>query len=265
MSVKGLVAIITGASSGIGAGTAIFFAELDAKVVLVGRNEENLTTVASKCYAANKDVNLLTIVADVTNDSAIKKIIDDTINKFGQIDILVNNAGVISKGSIENTSMEQYDYVMNTNIRSIYNLTMQAVPHLIKTKGTIVNVSSVNGMRPFCGVLAYCVSKTAVDQFTRCLALELAPKGVRVNSVNPGVIETEIHKRGGMNEEEYQKFLNHSQTTHALGRAGTVEEIARTIHFLASRDSSYITGANVPVDGGRHAMVSPYNGEFISF
>lgn len=136
----------------------------------------------------------------------------------------------------------------------MYHLTMLAVPHIIETKGSIVNVSSVNGLRSFVGVLAYCMSKSAVDQFTRCIALELASKQVRVNSVNPGVIITEIHKRGGMDEEAYQKFLDRTKTTHALGRPGNVEEVAATIAFLASDNASFITGVQVPIDGGRHAM-----------
>merc|ERR1719187_2158869 len=107
---------------------------------------------------------------------------------------------------------------MNTNVRAIYQLTMLAVPHLAKTQGCIVNVSSVNGVRSFPGVLTYNISKSALDQFTRCVALELAPKKVRVNSVNPGVIITELQKTGGLDEEKYAKFLEHSKSTHAWMR-----------------------------------------------
>lgn len=183
MSFSGKVVIITGASSGIGAQTALDFSKLGASLVLVGRNQENLEKIASQCIEPEK---VLTVKADVTNEDETKQIIEETIKKFNQIDVLVNNAGVLEMGSIENTSLEQFDRVMNTNIRSIYHLTMLAVPHLIKTEGSIVNVSSVNGIRSFPGVLAYNISKAAVDQFTRCVALELAPKKVRVNSVNPG-------------------------------------------------------------------------------
>merc|ERR1719431_1044567 len=173
---------------------------------------------------------------------------------FGQVDVLVNNAGVLEMGSIENTSLDQYDRVMNVNVRAVYNLMMLAVPHLEKSKGNIVNVSSVNGIRSFPGVLAYNVSKAALDQMTRCVALELAPKQIRVNSVNPGVIVTELQKTGGLDEEQYEKFLDHSKSTHALGRVGQPEEVARAIAFLASDSSSFSTGACLPVDGGRHAM-----------
>lgn len=182
------------------------------------------------------------------------QILNSTIEKFGKLDCLVNNAGVLETGTIETTNLAQYDRVFNTNVRAIYQLTNLAVPHLINSKGTIVNVSSVNGIRSFPGVLAYNMSKAALDQFTRCVALELAAKGVRVNSVNPGVTITNIHKRGGMDEEAYKKFLEHSKSTHAMGRAGQPEEVAQAIAFLASEQSSFSTGVCFPVDGGRHAM-----------
>lgn len=142
---------------------------------------------------------------------------------------------------------------MNTNMRSIYHITMLAVPELIKTQGSVINVSSVNGIRSFAGVLAYNISKASLDQFTRCTALELAAKNVRVNSVNPGVIMTNIHKRGGMTDEAYAAFLERSKMTHPLGRPGTVNEVSEVITFLASSSASNITGASIPVDGGRHA------------
>lgn len=112
----------------------------------------------------------------------------------------------------------------------------------------------MNGIRSFPGVLAYNISKAGLDQFTRCTALELASKGVRVNSVNPGVVVTNIHKSGGLSEEQYQNFLEHSKQTHALGRVGDVSEVANAIIYLASDLSGFITGASLPVDGGRHAM-----------
>ncbi|XP_005188234.2 3-oxoacyl-[acyl-carrier-protein] reductase FabG [Musca domestica] len=253
MEFSGKVVIVTGASSGIGAGAAVHFAELGALLTIVGRNADKLQETANKITAAKGQAPLL-VKADMNNEDDVKRIVTETLAKYGKIDVLVNNAGVLETGTIENTSLEQYDRVMNTNIRAVYQLTMLAVPELIKTKGSIVNVSSVNGIRSFPGVLAYNVSKAAVDQFTRCVALELAPKGVRCNCVNPGVIITEIHKRGGMDEATYAKFLEHSRTTHALGRPGQVDEVSGVIAFLASDKASFITGASLPVDGGRHAM-----------
>lgn len=251
MAFAGKVVLITGASSGIGAATAVHFSKRGALLALSGRKLENLNAVAQQCGDVSKN---FVITGDVTNEKDTEHLIMETIKKFGKLDILINNAGILESGTIETTTLEQYDRVMNTNVRSIYHLTMLAVPHLIKTQGNIVNVSSVNGIRSFPGVLAYNISKTAVDQLTRCVALELAPKKVRCNSVNPGVTVTNLHKRSGMNDEAYAKFLEHSKLTHALGRPGQVDELAEAIAFLASDAASFITGTNLPVDGGRHAM-----------
>merc|ERR1712137_1111753 len=241
-SLAGKVAIITGASSGIGAATAVHFSRLGAVLAITGRNAENLAKTARDCRESGGHEPLV-IGADLVKEEDCVKIISETVERFGKLDVLVNNAGVLEMGSIENTSMEQYDRVMGTN--------MMAVPHLEVTRGNIVNVSSVNGIRSFPGVLAYNVSKAALDQFTRCVSLELAAKQIRVNSVNPGVIVTELQKRGGLDTERYEKFLEHSKTTHALGRPGEAGEVAKAISFLASDAASFSTGVSLPVDGGR--------------
>ncbi|KAK4882348.1 hypothetical protein RN001_005667 [Aquatica leii] len=253
MQFAGKVILITGASSGIGAATAQRFAALGASLALTGRNVENLNKVAAECTSVNKHKPLL-LTGEFANESDIKTIFDSVIKHYGKLDVLVNNAGILETGSIETTNLEQYDRVMNINVRSVYYLTTLAVPYLIASKGNIVNVSSVNGIRSFPNVLAYCMSKACIDQFTRCTALELALKQVRVNSVNPGVIITSIHQRGGMNDQQYQEFLARTKSTHALGRPGLASEVASTITFLASDDASNITGASIPVDGGRHAI-----------
>lgn len=254
MEFKDKVVLITGASSGIGAGAAENLASQGAWLVLVARNADKLNEVAGKCTPTHGAPQPLQIIADISKEADAVRIIDTTIDQFKRLDVLVNNAGLLERGTIENTPLEQYDLVMNTNVRAMFHLTQLAVPHLIATKGNIVNISSVNGIRSFAGVLVYNMSKSAVDQFTRCVALELAPKGVRCNSVNPGVIVTDIHKRGGMNDEAYSNFLEHSRTTHALGRVGDVKETADAIAFLASDRATFVTGVQLPVDGGRHAM-----------
>ncbi|XP_046581628.1 3-oxoacyl-[acyl-carrier-protein] reductase FabG-like isoform X1 [Haliotis rubra] len=252
-NLAGKVALITGASSGIGAATAVLFSKLGAQVALTGRKEENLQQVGAECEKSTSQKPFL-VTGDLVKEADVKNVLDATVKHFGRLNILVNCAGIIELGSIENTSLEQYDRVMDANVRSVLHLTMLAVPYLTETKGNIVNVSSVNGMRSFPGVLAYNMSKSAIDHFTRCVALELAPKQVRVNSVNPGVIVTNLQKRGGLDEARYAQFLERSKETHALGRPGNPEEVARTIAFVASDDASFITGAQVPCDGGRHAM-----------
>ncbi|XP_063242284.1 3-oxoacyl-[acyl-carrier-protein] reductase FabG-like [Bacillus rossius redtenbacheri] len=255
MALTGRVVLVTGASSGIGAATAVHLSQLGASLSLTGRNTENLDRVARLCQPVSASQPRPHVVAgELTSEKDVRHILESTVGRFGRLDVLVNNAGVLETGGIEDTSLEQFDRVFGVNVRSVYHLTMLAVPHLVSSGGSVVNVSSVNGLRSFPGVLAYNMSKAAVDQFTRCVALELAPRGVRVNSVNPGVTVTELQKRGGLDDEAYARFLERSRETHALGRPGTPLEVARAIAFLASDDASFITGASVPVDGGRHAM-----------
>jgi len=243
------VVLVTGATSGIGHAVAVKFAAASARVVALGRDQAALREVESA--VKNLGGEPLTMTVDVTNTEQGQRAIDETINRFGRLDVLVNAAGHISTGSIENTSLAAWDAMMNVNLRAVFQLMQMAVPQLIKSKGNIVNISSVTGLRSFPGVLAYCVSKAGLDQLTRCAALELAPRGVRVNAVNPGVVVTEIHKRGGMSEADYEKFLEHSKTTHPLGRVGEPGEIAELVFFLASEKASWITGATYSIDGGR--------------
>jgi NAD(P)-dependent dehydrogenase (short-subunit alcohol dehydrogenase family) len=245
----GKVAFVTGATSGIGHACAIAFAKAGAKVVCVGRNEDALEKVASRIREL--DAEPLTIQADLSLEKESEKAIQHAVEMFGGVDVLVNAAGHISSGTIENTSLQAWDDMMNVNVRAAFQLMQKVSPSLIERRGNIVNVSSVTGLRAFPGVLAYCVSKAALDQLTRCASLELAAKGVRVNAVNPGVVVTEIHKRGGMSEEAYAAFLDHSKSTHPLGRTGRPEEIADLVLFLASDQAGWITGATYSIDGGR--------------
>lgn len=241
--------LVTGTTSGIGRAVARKFREAGAFVTAVGRDESALKVLLSELTKPGKGA--ITIAADVTKTNDIQDAVGAAIKTFGRLDVLVNAAGHISSGTIENTAVEAWDAMMNVNLRAVFQLMQLCVPHLTETKGTVVNISSVTGLRSFPGVLAYCVSKAGLDQLTRCAALELAPKGVRVNAVNPGVVVTEIHKRGGMNEEAYAAFLAHSQTTHPLGRVGNPSEIAELVLYLASEKASWITGATYSIDGGR--------------
>jgi NAD(P)-dependent dehydrogenase (short-subunit alcohol dehydrogenase family) len=246
---QGKVAIVTGATSGIGRATALRFALAGASVVAVGRNAQTLNKVAKEIQDTGGEA--LTVRADVTIQPIARRIVKQAVERFGGLDVLVNAAGHISSGTIENTQLAAWDAMMNVNLRAVFNLMQQAVPSLIERRGNVVNVSSVTGLRSFPGVLAYCVSKAGLDQLTRCAALELAPKGVRVNAVNPGVVVTEIHKRGGMSEQDYAAFLEHSKATHPIGRVGEPGEVAELILYLASERASWITGATYSIDGGR--------------
>jgi NAD(P)-dependent dehydrogenase (short-subunit alcohol dehydrogenase family) len=246
---SGKVVIVTGATSGIGRATALRFAASAATVVAVGRKQEALAEVSTQIKSGGG--KCLTIQSDLSLDNAPAEIVKKSIDNFGGIDVLVNAAGHISSGTIENTSIEAWDKMLDINLRAVFRLMQEALPSLIERRGNIVSVSSVTGLRSFPGVLAYCVSKAGLDQLTRCAALELAAKGVRVNAVNPGVVVTEIHKRGGMNEEQYAAFLEHSKSTHPLGRVGQPEEIVELIAFLASERAGWVTGATYSIDGGR--------------
>lgn len=243
------ILLITGATSGIGKATTIRFAEAGANIAAVGRNESALIELTEEI--ASVGAQSVAIRADLSEDAGAAHAVSKAVEHFGGVDVLVNAAGHISSGTIENTSLEAWDAMLNINLRAVFILMQQALPTIIQRRGNIVNVSSVTGLRAFPGVLAYCVSKAGLDQLTRCAALELAAKGVRVNAVNPGVVITEIHKRGGMTEEQYKAFLEHSRSTHPLGRVGEAREIAELIFFLASERASWITGATYSVDGGR--------------
>lgn len=249
MSFEGKVIIITGSTSGIGAACADYFAKEGALLALVGRNKENSKKVVDKIKAAGVKAEPLEILADVSIDA--ERIIDETIKKFNRLDVLINNAGFAIRGTIENTKLEDFDAVLATNVRGVLRLTQLAMPHLISSKGNVVNVSSVAGIRPVVTSLAYGMSKAALDYFTRCVALELAEKGVRVNSVNPGLIVTDFQIRvDGFNTNEYAAFLEEKGKQHPIGRAGEVSEVVTAIAFLAHDSASFVTGAILPVDGG---------------
>jgi NAD(P)-dependent dehydrogenase (short-subunit alcohol dehydrogenase family) len=241
------IMIVTGASSGIGKATARIAVERGAKVSFVARNENALKAQCAQFPSESVEI----ITADLTKEEDRQRVVDRTIKRFGGIDVLVNAAGIIGNGTIENTTLEFWDSMMDINLRSLFRLTQLALPSIIQRKGNIVNVSSVTGVRAFPNVLAYCVSKAGVDQLTHCVALELGPKGVRINAVDPGVVLTNLHRNSGMEEEAYQKFLEHSKTTHPIGRVGKPEDVAELILFLASDRAGWISGGSFNIDGGR--------------
>lgn len=240
-------ALITGATSGIGLVTLKKFIAEYFFVIGVGRNKFKLEELKNE-FSDSIDV----FQADLSKAKDRLYLVDYLKAKNYELDVLVNSAGILRNGNIENTSLDAWNEMIETNLTSVFHLMNLCIPLLEKRKGSIVNVSSVTGLRSFSNILAYCVSKAGVDHLTRCSALELAPKGIRVNAVNPGVVVTNCHLNSGMDLETYNQFLERSKTTHPIGRVGNPEEIAELIFFLASEKASWITGETIAIDGGRH-------------
>jgi NAD(P)-dependent dehydrogenase (short-subunit alcohol dehydrogenase family) len=244
-------AIVTGASSGIGRATSLRLAKDGFAVLAVGRDCDALEAVCDAAKSAGGRAAYF--VADVTSADGPRAIVEQAAEDFGSgLDALVNAAGIIASGAVMDTSDDAWDRMMDVNVRAPFRLIREAASALIERRGSAVNVSSVAGLRSFPGVASYAVSKAAVDQLTRCAALDFAPKGVRINAVNPGVVITNLHRRGGMDETKYAEFLERSKTTHPLGRPGDPAEIADLIVFLLSPSAGWITGETIAIDGGRH-------------
>ncbi|CAO4378328.1 unnamed protein product [Caenorhabditis nigoni] len=257
---EGKVAIVTGSSSGIGRATALLFAQEGAKVTITGRNTERLEETRQHILKSGvPEDHVLSVVADLAKDEDQDKLINETIYTFGHIDILVNNAGTAFVDAHGRVGLDQdvsdYDKVMQINLRSVVTLTQKAKEHLIKTRGEIVNVSSVaGGQQAMPDMLYYAMSKSALDQFTRSTSIALIAHGVRVNSVSPGAVITGIDEAMGMpagSFEKMAKFWESKKECLPNGRVGQPDDIANIIAFLADRKlSSYIIGQTIVADGG---------------
>lgn len=242
MNFSGKVVIITGAASGIGAGTAHHFAKLEAKLSLIDLNENLLNEVAENIVKAGYSKPLTTI-ADVSIDS--ERIVNVTLERFGQLDVLINNARIAGCDSVEDFDSNQYDRIMNINLKSMILLTNVAVKHLEKTQGNVVNVSSVFGLFANKNLLSYCISKAGINQFTQCAALSLASKGIRINAINPGFVKTAIYDfPGGVQLQQ----LGIQKRLQLVDKLCEPSDIARGIAYLAS--DPLINGILLPVDGG---------------
>ena len=242
---KDKVVIVTGAGSGIGAATARRFSEEGASVVLSGRTEAKLKDVAKDMDAGRTLVH----VADVADQKSVEGLVAAEVAKFGRLDVLVNNAGIAPGGPVTEASVEDWHSVIATDVSGVFYACRAAVPHLLKTGGSIVNVSSVSGLGGDWNMSFYNAAKGAVSNFTRSLALELGGKGVRVNAVNPSLTLTDLTQ----DMKDDQKLMDKFMERIPLGRAANPEDIAPVIAFLASDDARYVNGVNLPVDGGLSA------------
>jgi meso-butanediol dehydrogenase/(S,S)-butanediol dehydrogenase/diacetyl reductase len=245
----GKVVIVTGAGSGIGAATARRFGRDGAMVTLAGRRAEKLAEVAAGMDAARTLVH----PADVADEAAVAALVAASVARFGRLDVLVCNAGTAALGPFQTTSLDEWRRIMATNVDGLVFCIRAALPHLLATRGNIVNVSSVSGLGGDWGLSFYNASKGAVSNLTRALALELGPQGVRVNAVAPSLTFTELTESFRSDAALMAKFADRIP----LGRGAEPEEVADVIAFLAGHDARFVTGVNLPVDGG----VSASNGQ----
>lgn len=236
------VVIVTGAGSGIGEATARRFSGEGAKIVLAGRTLAKLESVA-KSLPVDRTLALQT---DVSRHEDVRALVEFTVKKFGKLDVLVNDAGIFADGSVTEVSIEDWHRVQATNVDGAFYGAREAIPHLEQTKGCIVNVASVSGLGGDWKLSAYNTSKGALVNLTRVLAMDFAAKGIRVNSVCPSFTFTNMTQEMAQDEELLKKFYERIP----LGRGAQPSEIASVIAFLASEDAGFITGVNLPVDGG---------------
>lgn len=255
------VVFITGASTGIGAETAVKFARERANLVICGLSKDKMCQVSKKCQ--DEGANVLCYTADVTNENEMERIVCDTIERFYKLDVLVNNAGILkSEGILDETVMDSYDKVITVNMRAPVFLTHLCAPYLIQSKGNIVNISSVVAT----GIvirnsIAYITSKAGLSHFSRVCALELGPKGVRVNTVDPGIVRTEIAENTGqMDKQTIHDLFEGFEKSAPLGKICDPEEIADLIAFVASDMAKSVTGASFVMDNGE--LLVPTSNQF---
>ena len=244
----GQVAVVTGGSSGIGKSIAVLFAQEGADVVIISRKEEALKEV---CKLNPQKITY--VAGDITQTESIKKLVEYVKNKFGKLDILVNNAGWCPVQPLKDLKIEDYDKAFNLDVRALVNITIEFLQLILKAKGNIINLSTVGATHRGPNLSMYLGAKAAVENFTRCWAMELAKDGVRVNAIAPGAIETNIWNVTDLSPEEAKKHKESMEKMIPCGRFGTPEEVANIALFLASKEASYVNGSIYNVDGGAGA------------
>lgn len=239
---KGKIAVVTGGNSGIGYATAQYFKEAGANVIITGRR-------ADRVFTAAVELGVTGIVADVTDLSAIDALVAQVKSEFGKIDVLFVNAGVFNPAPVGQISEDMFDMQMGINFKGALFTTEKFLP-IINDGGSIINLSSINAYTGMPNTAIYAASKAALNSYTRTASTELAPRKIRVNSVNPGPTFTPIFGKTGMAEDQLNEFAGAMQNRIPLKRFGQPEDIAKLVTFLASDDSSFITGGEYNIDGG---------------
>ena len=243
MKLTGKVALVTGGSRGIGFAIAKILSENGATVVITSKNSEKIKQAEAKIS------NSFGITCDIKKKNEVQNVLVQTIKKFGKLDILVNNAGIFPKIKLlHEIEEEEWNEVLDVNLTGQFRFTKEAIPHLQKTSGCIINISSDAGLKAYQGFNAdaYSASKAALIVLTKCWALEYAKNKIRVNCICPGVVDTDMTKPFLKNQKDIE-FMNNE---HPLGRIGQPEEIGKSVLYFASDDALWITGAILTVDGG---------------
>lgn len=263
---KNKTAIISGGGTGIGLAAAKRFYAEEADVVIAGRREAILQTAAeeieNRTAAEGEKKTLRTNrivykVTDVTDEADIQELVRYTMTRFGRIDVLVNAAGIMLFESVEKSTFEFWERLFSVNMFGTARLSAAVLPHMRgNKKGSIINISSISGLRGSAGGSAYCASKGAVIRFTEAAALETASEGIRVNCIAPGLVENTELGREMFSEEEALQAYKRFRSLHPLGRNGTPGDVAELALFLAGEKSSWITGSTFPIDGGRHVTMN---------
>lgn len=239
---KGKIAVVTGGNSGIGFATAKKMKNQGATVIITGRNPEKVKEAAS-------ELSVKGIVADVKDLSAIDSLVNQVKSDFGNIDILFVNAGIFQPAPVGQISEEMFDHQMGINFKGAV-FTTEKFLSVLNDGASIINLSSINAYTGMPNTAVYAASKAALNSYTRTAATELAPRKIRINSVNPGPVSTPIFGKTGMEEEQLNGFAEAMQNRIPLKRFGRPEDIANLVSFLASDDASFITGGEYNIDGG---------------
>ncbi len=241
-NLNGKVAVVTGGNSGIGYASAQELKNKGATVVITGRNSERVN-------AAAQELGVKGIVADVKNVSAIDDLVSQVKTELGKVDVLFVNAGIFQPAPVGKISEEMFDHQMGINFKGALFTTEKFLP-ILNDGASIINLSSVNAYTGMPNTAVYAASKAALNSYTRTAATELAPRKIRINSVNPGPVYTPIFGKTGMEEEQLNGFAEAMQNRIPLKRFGQPEDIAKLVSFLASDNASFITGSEYNIDGG---------------
>lgn len=265
MRLKDKIAIVTGAASGIGKATATTFAKEGAAVMCADINGEGAEAVAHTISDTGGDA--ASVKVDVASEDDIQRMVAETVSRWGRLDLLYNNAGIGTGNPVTQVTEEEWDHLIDINLKGVFLGCKHAIPEMLKTGGgSIVSTASNAGLDGAAMLSTYCASKGGVVMLTKSLAMEWARMGIRVNCVCPGVIKTAIldpmlqsAQTMGMNEDQLWERFGKS---HPMGRIGQPEEVANVVTFLASDDASFVTGVAMPVDGGMYAGHNPQGGLF---